>query len=152
MTRSNTILVVDDEDNDAILIKRALSKAQIRTGLQRVRDGEEALRYLKREGEFNDAEGHPFPSVVILDLKMPRRNGFEVLTWIRQNERTRLLPVVVFTSSREKEDINRAYELGANAYMVKPNSFDDLVEVVKSIYTYWLQLCTPPEMLGSKKK
>ena len=144
MSARQTILLVDDEDNDAILIKRALTKAGAPVLFRRVKDGEQAVQYLQAEGEFDDRESHPFPSLVILDLKMPRRNGFEVLKWMRKNGATRLLPVVVFTSSKEKTDIYDAYELGANSYMVKPNSFDHLVKTLQIIHTYWLELSPSP--------
>jgi CheY-like chemotaxis protein len=151
MRSNHNILLIDDEDNDAILIKRALSKAEKHIGFQRVSDGEEGVAYLAGQREFKDRAAHPWPDLVVLDLKMPRKNGFEVLKWIRGHENTKLLPVVVFTSSKEPADINKAYELGANAFMVKPASFEHLIDVMKIIHSYWIRHCLIPDGFSPRK-
>jgi len=108
--------------------------------------GEEALDYLAGGGGFADRGRHPFPALILLDLQLPRRSGHEVLEWLRgQEEGLRRLPVVVLTSSKEPRDVNRAYELGANSYLVKPVSFEALLELVKAVERYWLILTERPE-------
>jgi len=104
-----------------------------------VRDGQMVLDYLARSGEFSDARDSPI-SVLLLDLKMPRKNGFEVLRWVRQQSEFRQLIVIVFSSSGELADINQAYDLGANSYLVKPTGFEALINLVKTIEVYWLNL------------
>lgn len=152
MITNQTILLVDDEDNDAILVKRALAKAGVRVGFQRVHDGEDAIHYLKGDGKYKDRGEYPLPSLIILDLKMPRKNGFEVLKWIRAQESIKLIPIVVFTSSKERSDVNKAYDSGASAYMVKPNSFDHMVETMRVVAEYWLRLCAVPEVATRSRK
>jgi CheY-like chemotaxis protein len=108
--------------------------------------GEEAVDYLAGDGGFADRDRHPFPTLMLLDLQLPRRSGHEVLQWLRaQAEDLKRLPVVVLTSSREPRDINRAYELGANSYLVKPVSFDALLDLVQLLERYWLALAERPE-------
>ena len=140
------MLVAEDDDNDVFFIERALKQARIDQRLQRVKDGEDAISYLRGEGKYSDREQFPLPRFLLLDLKMPRRNGFEVLQWVRQQPGLKRMPVVVFTSSREDPDVNRAYDLGANTYLVKPVKFDDLVEVVKTLDSYWLNLAVQPDI------
>jgi CheY-like chemotaxis protein len=113
--------------------------------------GEEAVDYLAGGAGFADRGKHPFPALVLLDLQLPRRSGHEVLEWLRaQEEGLRRLPVVVLTSSREPRDINRAYELGANSYLVKPVSFDALLDMVRVLEHYWLALSERPEGPGAR--
>jgi CheY-like chemotaxis protein len=112
--------------------------------------GEEALDYLAGGGDFADRELHPFPALMLLDLQLPRRSGHEVLEWLRSRHELRRLPVVVLTSSREPKDINRAYELGANSYHVKPVSFDALLEMVRVLERYWMALAERPEAPGAR--
>lgn len=143
---SQVILVVEDDPNDVLLIQRAFKKANILAPLRTVSNGDEAVAYLGGEGKYADPEQAPSPELVLLDLKLPRRSGLEVLEWIRSQERLRRLPVVVLTSSRETSDINKAYDLGANSYLVKPVGFDSLLELVKSLQLYWLTLNQKPEI------
>lgn len=142
---AETILLVEDNPDDVLLIKRAFKKAGLGHSLQIASHGEEAVDYLAGGGEFADREKHPFPALMLLDLQLPRRSGHEVLEWLRAQEGLRRLPVVVLTSSREPRDINRAYDLGANSYLVKPVSFDALLEMVQVIERYWLGLTERPE-------
>jgi len=134
------ILHVDDDSNDLVLFQHACRKAGVECMLQAVNDGDEAIAYLKGQNKFADRARYPMPDLMLLDLKMPRLSGFDVLTWVRQEEKCRGLPIVVLSSSNHDEDIKRAYSLGANSYLVKPVGFDSLVEVVKVIHQYWLTL------------
>lgn len=140
-----TILLVEDNPDDVLLIKRAFKKAGLPHSLQIASHGEEAVDYLAGDGGYADREKHPFPALLLLDLQLPRRSGHEVLEWLRAQEDLRRLPVVVLTSSREPTDINRAYDLGANSYLVKPVSFDALLDMVQVLERYWLALAERPE-------
>ena len=140
-----TLLLVEDDPNDILLIQRAMSKGGLVNPLRVVRDGEEAVAYLAGRGLYADRGRHPMPSLILLDLKLPRKSGLEVLEWLRGREEMRRVPVVVLTSSKESADINRAYELGVNSYLVKPVGFEDLLEMVKAIGMYWMILNKGPE-------
>ena len=131
------ILLVEDSEDDAELTMRAIRGNKIANRIELVRDGVEALTYL--EGD------RPLPRLVLLDLKLPRMNGLDVLRRIRANERTRVLPVVILTSSREEPDIATAYDLGVNSYIVKPVEFDDFVKAVTNAGLYWMLLNEPPK-------
>lgn len=135
-----TILLVEDDANDFFLIQRAFRKANLANPLQVVGDGEEAVSYLLGEGHYADRSKYPLPVLLLLDLKLPRRSGLEVLSWLREQPVLKRLPVVVLTSSKEPADINRAYDLGANSYLVKPLGFDALLDMVESLNLYWLVL------------
>lgn len=128
------ILLVEDNEDDADLIQRAFRKASIANPVVVAGDGDAALDVLRT------AEADDLPILVLLDLKLPRRSGFEVLEWIRGNPATRRLTVVVLTSSRQSADVGRAYDLGANSYLVKPVGSDALVEMVRALNLYWLVL------------
>src|SRR6478672_12672813 len=123
MITMDTILLVEDDSNDVLLIQRAFRKASLSNPLQIVEDGEAAILYLKGEESFADRDRYPLPRLILLDLKLPRKSGFEVLVWLRQQPKFYGLPVVVLTSSKEKNDIQQAYLLGANSYLVKPVGF-----------------------------
>lgn len=138
------VLFAEDDDNDAFFLERAFKQARIANPLHRVIDGEEAINYLAGHDKYADREKYPLPSMMLLDLKMPRKNGFEVLRWLRAQPGLKRLPVVVLTSSKEDPDINRAYELGANTYVVKPVQFEGLAEMMKSLTFYWLILAEKP--------
>jgi len=139
------ILLVEDSEDDIVLTKRALEKAKIANELVVARDGEEALLYLRGEGPYKDKAPDDLPAVVLLDLNMPRMSGLEFLKELRSDERLRLLPVVVLTSSREERDVLESYSLGANSYVQKPVSFDEFAESVKTLSTYWLLLNVAPD-------
>lgn len=130
---SSVILIAEDDDNDVFLIRRAFHQAQFENPLQVVPTGEDAIAYLRGDSHFADRSRFPIPALMLLDLKMPRKNGFEVLAWIRQRAEFNALPVVVLTSSQESADINRAYALGANSYLVKPASFLSLVDMINRL-------------------
>ncbi len=139
------LLLAEDEENDVVLFKRALRKAGVNVVLERVSDGEEAIDHLKGSGKFNDRLNHPFPDLVVVDLKMPRKTGFEVIEWVRASAAKRLR-VLVLTSSQEKRDVNKAFDFGANGYMTKPHNFEDLVSLIKSMHAFWAELSERPDM------
>jgi CheY-like chemotaxis protein len=134
------VLHVEDDPNDRALLQRALRKAEIQVRLESASDGQVGIDYLNGAEDFQDRTRFPVPSLVLLDLKMPRKNGFEVLEWIRQQPQFISLPVIVFTSSTNEADIRRAYEQGANSYLIKPLEFDGLIAATKDIYHYWFTL------------
>jgi len=143
------ILLAEDEQNDVFLIKRAFQKAQLVNPIRVVSDGQEAIQYLRGDGDYADRERFPLPTLVLLDLKMPRMGGFDVISWVRQQPGLKRLPLVVLTSSRDGPDINRAYELGANTYLVKPVEFDGLVEMMKNLSLYWFIMAERPDCLSN---
>jgi CheY-like chemotaxis protein len=142
-----SILLAEDDENDVFFMERAFKQAQIANPLIRVKDGEDAIAYLKGEDAFADRTSCPMPYLVLLDLKMPRKNGFEVIQWVREQPGLKRLPLVVLTSSKEDPDVNRAYELGANTYLVKPVKFEGLVEMMKALNLYWLILAEKPSII-----
>ncbi len=138
------VLHVDDDPGDSLLVRQACLKAEVSFQVQSVGDGETAIAYLSGEGIYADRERYPLPALVLLDLKMPRMNGFDVLAWIRGHAQFKMLPVVVFTASNQEEDIARAYAEHANSYLVKPVGIHTLMEMVKMIDAYWLGLNKHP--------
>ena len=141
------VLLVEDDLNDIFLVKRAFKIAQIEIPLQVVTDGQEAINYLRGEGKYADREAHPLPKLIVMDIKMPRRTGFEVLEWVKGNGGPlRRIPIVIVSSSDNSSDVNRAYELGANAYMVKPMNFRAVEHLFNSITHYWGLECAKPEL------
>jgi two-component system response regulator len=140
-----TILLVEDNTNDELLTLRALKKANLMNPVTVVRDGAEALDYLFARGVHAERDGRQLPQVILLDLKLPKIDGLDVLQAIRADERTRRLPVVVLTSSAEEQDIMRSYSLGANSYIRKPVDFDQFVEAVRQLGLYWLVLNRAPQ-------
>ena len=141
---TKTILLVEDNPSDEKLTVRAFKKAGVVNEIVVVRDGAEALDYVFGTGSHAGRDVTELPWVVLLDLKLPRIDGLEVLRRIRANDRTKLLPVVVLTSSKEDEDIARSYSLGANAYVRKPVEFAEFVEAAKTLGLFWLLLNEPP--------
>jgi len=141
MTMANepVVLLVDDDANDEELARVALERSKIPHQLFVVRDGENALDWLFRRGEHAGRKSGPPPRLILLDLKLPKVNGLEVLEQIRSDERTRSLPVVVFTSSLEESDIKSSYELGANAYVRKPIDFREYKEVIVDVGAFWIR-------------
>jgi CheY-like chemotaxis protein len=139
-----TILHVEDDPNDVLLIGRALRKAEVPASIQVVNDGDQAVDYLSANNAYAERERFPLPALVLLDLKLPRKSGIEVLQWIRSKPGLRRIPVIMLTSSRQPIDINRAYDLGVNAYLVKPVSFDTLVEMLRTLDSFWLRVNEQP--------
>lgn len=143
MAELRQILLVEDSPNDVELILTALSENHLRNEVVVVRDGEEALDYLYCRGVFKlRKEGDPI--VVLLDLKLPKVDGLEVLAQLKADPELRIIPVVVLTSSREEPDLTRCYELGTNAYVVKPIDFQEFVDVVKHLGLFWAVVNQPP--------
>lgn len=140
MNELSTILLVEDNPDDAELLEYAFQKAGITNPLLAVADGDAAVDYIGETGAYTDRTRHPLPELILLDLKLPRRSGFEVLGFIRGQEATRHTPVVVLTSSSQHADIRLAYEAGANSYLVKPVGRDALLEMVRSLKAYWIKL------------
>lgn len=140
------ILLVEDNPDDEALTVRALHKNKIANNLMVVRDGVEALEFLFCTGAYSERNPKEMPEVVLLDLKLPKVDGLEVLRQIRANEHTRLLPVVILTSSKEEQDLITSYSLGANSYIRKPVDFSQFVEAIHQLGMYWLVLNeTPPQ-------
>jgi CheY-like chemotaxis protein len=138
MNAEQGILIVEDNEDDIILVKRALKKAGVSARLSIVTDGEQAIDYLAGTGIFEHPEKPPLPVMVLLDLKLPKRSGFEVLEWIRSHATLATLPVVVFTTSTLPRDLEKAYALGANSYLKKPVSLDDTTALLRTVGLYWL--------------
>jgi CheY-like chemotaxis protein len=132
-----SILLIEDSADDALLVQRAFRKLGGETRIRVLDNGEKAVAYLGGEGDFADRVRFPLPDLMLLDLKLPRRSGFEVLEWLRGQPGLRRLPVVVLTGSREAADVERAADLGANSYLVKPVGFDALLELVDAFQSYW---------------
>lgn len=132
-----TILVVEDNAEEVILLQRAFKKTGMDIAVHFVVNGEEAIDYLSGTDRFNDRITYPEPDLVMMDLKMPRKGGFEVLEWFRNLQEGALIPVIVLTSSDREADIQRAYSLGANSYFLKPTSFEDFRDMIKVVYDYW---------------
>lgn len=145
-----TILMVEDDPNDIALTQRAFMQASLVNPLRIVRDGEEAIHYLGGTEPYADRSRYPLPSLILLDLKLPRRSGLEVLEFLRAQPALRQTPVIVLTSSQESNDIERAYALGANSYLLKPVGFDGLLEMVKAIGMYWVILNHGPDQAARK--
>lgn len=141
-----TVLLVEDDLNDIFLVKRAFKKADVPNPLQVVTDGVEAINYLQGTGKYADRATHPMPRLIVMDIKMPRKTGFEVLEWIKRDGMLKRIPVVIVSSSDQPQDINHAYELGANAYMIKPMDFRSVEHLFQSITHYWGLECAKPEV------
>lgn len=140
MHEMRTVLLVEDNEDDVELILYAFEKAGIVNPIVRLSDGDAAVGYVAGSGAYADRERHPLPSLVLLDLKLPRRSGFEVLEAIRNHKATEHTPVVVLTSSDQTADIKLAYTQGANAYLVKPVSREALLTMVKTLDAFWIKL------------
>jgi CheY-like chemotaxis protein len=144
MSTRKTILQVEDEEHDVMFLQYALEQAQVNNPLAVVRDGREAIEYLKGEGNYGGRQKYPLPGLVLLDLRLPRLPGLEVLRWIREQPDFAKLPVLVLSSSDQDQDVDASYRRGANGYIVKPASPGQLVEVVRLVKKYWLEKDGPP--------
>jgi len=145
MPEQGVILLVEDREDDIVLIQRAFARAYVLNPLQVVRDGEEAIAYLSGEGKFSNRAEYPLPDLMMLDLKLPRVDGFQVLKWTREQPGLRALRIVVLTSSEDIRDVNQAYRLGANSFLVKPMDFEDVIQLSKFLSNYWLKLSKAPQ-------
>jgi CheY-like chemotaxis protein len=137
------ILMADDDDDDYLLTKKALKKSKLLNDLYRVKDGEELLDYLRQEGDYKDTEVRR-PGLILLDLNMPRKDGREALSEIKQDKRFADIPVVVFTTSKAEEDVYKTYQLGVNSFITKPVTFDSLIQVMQALGTYWFEVVELP--------
>jgi len=140
------ILLAEDRQDDVLLIRRAFKKAGISNPLHLVRDGEQVMAYLQGQGKFSDRRLHPFPELLLLDLKMPRMDGMEVLAWLKSHPKFRLLRVVVLTSSEDIHDVNKAYQLGANSFLVKPLEFQNYIALARTMARFWLEHSHAPRI------
>ena len=145
MARSANILLVEDDPNDAVLVRKAVQTTLAGIPVAVVSDGQEAVNYLKGEGPYANRALYPFPDIVLLDLKMPLMDGFEVLRWIRKQPRLKRLPVVVLTGSVQERDARLAYEVGANSYVIKPTGFSQLSDAMKRLGDFWLSAARLPD-------
>ena len=139
-----TLLLVEDNPDDEALTLRALHKHNIANKIIVARDGQEALDYLFGKGDFADRDSAQLPQVILLDLKLPKVDGLEVLQQLRSNPQTRAVPVVILTSSNEEKDLIRSYELGANSYVRKPVDFEQFIEAARQLGLYWMVLNEVP--------
>ena len=142
--RAITILCAEDDAGDRMLMRDAMEESQLGGRLLFVEDGEELMAYLRRQGQWADATLSPRPGLILLDLNMPRKGGREALSEIKQDERLRLIPVVVLTTSSAEADILGSYGIGANSYIIKPWTFDELVGVMRDVGRYWSEIVALP--------
>jgi len=150
MSEEGVILIAEDSEADVLMIKRAFAKAKLSNPFRVVGDGAEAIAYLSGEGKYGDRLRYTLPELLLLDLRMPNKNGLEVLEWIQQQSGLRGLRVVVLTASDQARDVNRAYQLGANSFLVKPLDFEQFVRVIEALKGYWLWLSKAPQLPGQE--
>lgn len=139
------ILMVDDDPNDTLLIQRALRSTLVEGHVISVENGEQAINYLAGEGEYADRDRFPLPVFILMDIKLPRKTGLEVLAWMKEKDSLRSIPVIMFTSSNQQADIKQAYDLGANSYIVKPVEYSKLEKTLRDLIHYWASLNQFPE-------
>jgi CheY-like chemotaxis protein len=144
MAKSIVILMADDDEDDRLLTRAALEESRLTNELQFVQDGEELMDYLYQRGRFSDPEACPRPGLILLDLNMPRKDGREALREIKSDAALRQIPVIILTTSKAEEDIYRSYDLGANSFIIKPVTFESLVNVMKVLGRYWLEIVEAP--------
>jgi CheY-like chemotaxis protein len=140
----NVILLVEDNPDDALLVKRALVKADLPYLVQVAHNVEEAISYLEASGPFADRSRFPFPGVLISDVKLPRRGGLEVLKWLQGHPECRVVPTIILSASDRPEDVKAAYDLGANSYLLKPHSWHDLEALIQLAARFWCRCLKPP--------
>ncbi len=145
MNEKQTILLVDDTRNDIWLVRRAFKNAQVLNPIQEAHNGDEAIAYLQGEPPFDDRARFPVPGVMLLDISMPRRNGFQVLEWLRGQPGLKRLIVIIFTASLRDEDIDRAFDLGANFFIVKPNGLESLITIARCLRD-WMECSQFPQL------
>ena len=138
------ILMADDDDDDFMLTQKALKKSKLINKLRRVKDGEELLEYLRKQGKYKNDTGCARPGVILLDLNMPRKDGREALEEIKSDQELRDIPIVVFTTSKAEEDVYKSYKLGVNSFITKPVTFDNLIQVMQTLGKYWFEIVELP--------
>jgi CheY-like chemotaxis protein len=131
-------------DSTAKPVKRALDKSGVAKSFYAVNNGDEAIAYLRGEGKYADRKEFPFPNILLLDLKMPGMDGFDILAWLQAHADCKVIPTIAFTSSAIDSDVHRVYVLGGNAYLVKPSGFHELVNLIQLTHQFWSQCQTPP--------
>ena len=141
-----TILMAEDDDDDCLLVREAMRESKQPHDLRIVRDGQELLDYLRRRGEYEQSPQAPRPDLILLDLKMPRKDGREALSEIKADPRLRSIPIVVFTTSTARDDIGFCYRMGVNSYITKPPTFRGLVDLLSTLSKYWFELVELPVM------
>jgi CheY-like chemotaxis protein len=143
---SAPILLVEDNPDDVFFLKRAFNSTSVTAPLVVVSDGRTAIDYLSATGAYTDRADHPLPALMLLDLNLPGVSGFDVLTWLRAQPALKRLPVVVLTSSKQDSDVQRAYDLGVNSYVVKPSGLKEIADVARQIEDYWLKVNRRPSI------
>ena len=146
MHRQCTILIVDDDENDIFFVQRAFTEINVHCVFQILKNGQEVVDYLSGLGDYADREKYPLPMMVLMDLKMPIMDGFQVLAWLRSRPGLKVIPAIVFSSSDVPGDITRAYELGANSFMTKSVTYDGLLLKLQTLSQYWLEYCKHPQV------
>jgi CheY-like chemotaxis protein len=149
-SKSITILMADDDQDDCLLVSRAFKASRLSNDLRFVQDGEDLMDYLYQRGRYTEPVQAPRPGLILLDLNMPRKDGREALQEIKSDPGLREIPVVVLTTSKDEEDVFRSYDLGANSYITKPVTFGALVDVIKSLGKYWFEIVELP--LSARQK
>jgi CheY-like chemotaxis protein len=144
MNRNLTVLIAEDNEDDAFLLERAFRNLGLQNPIRVLADGEDVLRYLQGHGLFADRQQFPFPSVIFLDIKMPKLTGFDVLQWLRDHSDYHVMPTIVLSTSEHPGDVTRAYQLGANAYLVKPSTLPDFQDVLRRAFDFWSVCAKPP--------
>lgn len=144
MQKKVTILVAEDDDDDFLLIEEAFQDAQILNPYMRVKDGAELLDFLERKEPYQEYKNSPLPSIILLDLNMPKIDGRLALETIRKNPKFKSIPVIILTTSKAQEDIIASYEIGANSYIRKPINFPDLIEVMQTFKKFWIEIVELP--------
>jgi CheY-like chemotaxis protein len=139
-----TILIVEDDSGDAFFLEKAFERILANCAVNRVCDGEEAKAYLQGTDKYSDRRAFPLPSVILLDLRMPKMDGFEFLAWLRNDPNLRIIPAVVYSSSDNPADVRKAYEMGANSFLHKRLSMNAVQETMRSFARYWLEDCGRP--------
>ncbi|HZR21789.1 MAG TPA: response regulator [Verrucomicrobiae bacterium] len=146
MQETQVFLLVEDNDNDALLLKRAFARGNLVNPLHILTTGEQALEYLKGTGPFSNRKEYPLPSVMLLDLNLPGMSGFDVLHWIRAQPELSRLRVIVLTSSESIHDVNQAYRLGANSFLIKPMDLEHLCRMTEALSGYWIWMDNAPQV------
>ena len=146
-----TILLVEDDADEIHLMRRALAKAGLNNPFQVISHGGDVIPYFEGKGTYADRSQYPLPGLVFLDLRLPGISGLYLLAWIKGNPDHRHIPVVLFTSSDDPEDLRRAYQFGANSYLIKPMAFDDFVEMIKVTGTYWINMNSTPTTVRRRR-
>ena len=142
--RTVTILMADDDEDDRLLTRDALNESKVLNEFYAVEDGFELMKYLRKEAQYSDGKRYPMPSLILLDLNMPRMDGREALGLIKADPALRSIPVIILTTSKAEEDMLRGYELGAASYITKPVTFEKLVELMRSLGRYWIEFVELP--------